>query len=180
MTEATDLPAPVEETVAQIAELHRAHYRQAAAAQRFVIFATAHFARPRALVLIAVAIAAWLALNVWLGVYWAKALDPFPFPLLSMIISSFALFFAAMVLIAGRHEQELAKRREQLTLELAILAERKTAKIIAILEEFRRNDPHQSNRRDPVAEAMTEAADTQVVLEALEAAEDPCAPDDPN
>jgi hypothetical protein len=55
-----------------------------------------------------------------------------------------------------------------------------TAKIIAILEEFCRNDPHPSNRRDPVAEAMTEAADTQVVLEALEAAEDLCAPDDPN
>jgi uncharacterized membrane protein len=104
-------------------------------------------------------------------VYWAKALDPFPFPLLSMIISSFALFFAAMVLIAGRHDEELAKRREQLTLELAILAERKTAKIIEILEEFRRNDPRQSNRRDYVAEALAEPADPQVVIEAIKAAE---------
>jgi hypothetical protein len=73
MPETSDVPRYVEETVAQIAALHTAHYREAAAAKRFVIFATAHFARPRTLVLIAVAMAAWLALNVWLGVYWAKA-----------------------------------------------------------------------------------------------------------
>jgi uncharacterized membrane protein len=76
-----------------------------------------------------------------------------------------------MVLIAQRHDDELSTRREQLTLELAILAERKTAKIIAFLEEFRRNDPHQSDRRDHVAEAMAEAADPQIVLEAIKAAE---------
>ena len=172
MPQTSDVPTYVEETVAQIAALHAAHYREAAAAKRFVIFATAHFAHPRTLVLIAVAMAAWLTLNVWLGVYWAKAPDPFPFPLLSMIISSFALFFAAMVLIAGRHDEELATRREQLTLELAILAERKTAKIIELLEDFRRNDPRLSNRPDEAAEAMAEPADPQLVLEAIKAAEE--------
>ena len=57
-----------------------------------------------------------------------------------------------------------------MTLELAILAEQKLAKIIALLEEFRRNDPNQSNRRDRVAEAFAEPADPQVVLDAIRAA----------
>jgi uncharacterized membrane protein len=170
MPEAPDLPAHVEETIAQIAELHTAHYREAAAAQRFVTFATATFARPRTLVAIAIAIAAWLALNVWLEAHGRLAPDPFPFPLLSFMVSTLALFVAAMVLIAQRHDDELATRREQLTLEVAILAERKTAKIIALLEEFRRNDPHQSDRRDHIAEALAEPADPQVVLEAIKAA----------
>ena len=68
-----------------------------------------------------------------------------------------------MILIVQRHDDELSARREQLTLELAILSEQKTAKIIALLEEFRRNDPHQSNRRDEVAEALAQPSDPQVV-----------------
>jgi uncharacterized membrane protein len=170
MLEAQDLPPHLEETVAQIVELHRAHYSQAATAQRFFTSATAALARPRTLVALAVAIAAWLALNIWLG---PSAPDPFPFPLLGFMVSTLALFFATTVLIAQRHDDELATRREQLTLEIAILAERKTAKIIEFFEEFRRKDPHQSNRRDHVAEALAEPADPQVVLEAIKAAENP-------
>jgi hypothetical protein len=58
--EAPDLPAHIEETAAQIAELYTARYREAVAAQRFVTFATATFARPRTLAVLAVAITAWL------------------------------------------------------------------------------------------------------------------------
>ena len=52
-------------------------------------------------------------------------------------------------------------------MELAILSEQKSSKIIALLEEFRRNDPNQGNQRDEVAEALAEPADAQVVLEAI-------------
>jgi uncharacterized membrane protein len=62
-------------------------------------------------------------------------------------------------------------RREQMTLELAILSEQKSAKIIALLEEFRRNDPNQGNDPDEVAEALAKPADAQVVLDAIRAAE---------
>jgi hypothetical protein len=57
----------------------------------------------------------------------------------------------------------MATRREQMTLELAILSEQKSAKIIALLEEFRRNDPNQGNDRDEVAEALAKPADAPVV-----------------
>ena len=75
-----------------------------------------------------------------------------------------------MILITQRHDDELATRREQMTLELAILSEQKSAKIIALLEEFRRNDPNQGNYCE-VAEALTQPADPQVVLDAIRAAE---------
>ena len=75
-----------------------------------------------------------------------------------------------MILIAQKHDDELATLRDQLTLELAILAEQKTAKVIALLEEFRRSAPDVEDRRDEVAEALAEPADPNVVIDAIQAA----------
>jgi uncharacterized membrane protein len=52
----------------------------------------------------------------------------------------------------SRREYQLAQLREQLTLELAILSEQKTAKVIQLLEESRRDNPHIRNRVDQEAE----------------------------
>ena len=168
--EATRVPPHVEHTVAAIAELHAAHYRQAGSPQKFVSAAIVAVARPRTLGFITVAILGWLILNISLVATGRGAPDPFPFPLLSAVVSTLALYLAAMILIAQRHDDELATRRDQLTLELAILSDQKSAKIIALLGEFRRNDPNQGDDRDEVAEALAEPADPQAVLDAIKAA----------
>jgi uncharacterized membrane protein len=108
--------------------------------------------------------------NLALPEFGHASLDPFPFPLLGGMVSTIALYLAAMILMTQRHDDEMATRREQITLELAILSEQKSSKIIALLEEFRRNDPHQGNDRDEVAEALAEPADAQVVLDAIQTA----------
>ena len=169
-SEGPAVPPHVEETVAAIAELHAAHYREAGPAQRFVSAATAAVARPATLAVITAAVAAWIVLNLALTAAGWRAPDPYPFPLLSAAVSTCALYLAAMILIAQRHDDELAAQRDQLTLEIAILSEQKSAKIIALLEEFRRNDPHQSDNRDKVAEALAEPSDPQAVLGAIRAA----------
>ena len=160
----------VEETVAKIGELHGAHYREAGALQKLVSAATATVAQPATLAVISLAVAGWICLNVAMTAAGWRAPDPFPFPLLSAAVSTLALHLAAMILIAQRHDDELATRRDQLTLEIAILSEQKTAKIIALLEAFRRNDWRQSDDRDQVAEALAEPADPQAVLDALRSA----------
>jgi uncharacterized membrane protein len=173
MTTEKTLPVPhhVEETVATIAALHAAHYREARALQKAVSRATSGIAQPATLILTTVAITGWVTLNLALPEFGRPALDPFPFPLLSAVVSTIALYLATMILVTQRHDDEMATRREQMTLELAILSEQKTAKIIALLEESRRNDPNQGNQRDEVAEAMAQPADPQVVLDAIRAAE---------
>ena len=52
-----------------------------------------------------------------------------------------SLFLVVLVLGSQRHEDEVNTRREMLSLELAVLSEQKTAKIIQMLEEFRRDHP---------------------------------------
>ena len=72
-----------------------------------------------------------------------------------------------MILATQRREDQLAGHREQLTLELAILGEQKSAKIIQLLEEMRRDDPSLANRVDHEAAAMATPADPQAVLDAI-------------
>jgi hypothetical protein len=71
------------------------------------------------------------------------------------------------ILVTQRREYKLTKLLEQLSLELAMLSERKMAKVIQLLEESRRDNPHVHNRVDQEAEAMAEPADSQSVLEAI-------------
>jgi len=170
MDEQPKAPPHVEESVAAIVELHRSHFCKAGLAQRWVSAATAVVARPFTLALIAVAVFGWIGLNEYVAASGKAAPDPYPYPFLSLTVSTGALVLAAMILIAQKHDDELATLRDQLTLELAILAEQKTAKMIALLEEFRRNAPDVEDRRDEVAEALAESADPKVVIDAIQAA----------
>jgi uncharacterized membrane protein len=72
-----------------------------------------------------------------------------------------------LILSTQRRDDELTSYREQLTLELAILGEQKSAKIIELLEELRRDDPTIRNRIDHDAVAMSAPADPQAVLDAI-------------
>ena len=54
-----------------------------------------------------------------------------------------------------------------MTLELALLNEQKTAKVIQLLEEFRRDIPIVDDRDDPEAKAMAEPAEPERVVEAI-------------
>jgi uncharacterized membrane protein len=173
-----DVPRHVEESVAAIAALHHSHLRKAGSGQRLVATATAAVARPSTLTVIAVAIVGWMGLNFALEADGRAAPDPYPFPLLALAVSTGGLLLAAMILIAQRLDDELAIQRDQLTLELAILAEQKTAKVIALIEELRRADPLVANRRDTVAEALAEPADPTVVLHAIRTAHDKPKPKD--
>ena len=83
-----------------------------------------------------------------------------------------ALYVTVLILTTQRREDQLAGYREQLTLELAILGEQKSAKIIALLEEMRRDSPSLRNRVDEEAAAMAVAADPQAVLDAIKESEE--------
>ncbi len=165
------LPPHMEETCAAIAQLHVAHERQASRACRFVAHATAIVSRPRMLALTTALIAIWVIGNLVIESAGGRPPDSYPFQLLATVLSGAALYLAIMILIVQRHDDELAATRAQLTLELAMLSERKTAKIIALLEALRYADPRQSDQRDTVAEALAEPADPHAVLSAIHSAQ---------
>ena len=97
-----------------------------------------------------------------------RGIDQPSFAWLELAASCAALLVAVLILVTQRREDQLAERRGQLTLELAILADKKSAKIIALLEELRRDHPQVSNRLDPVSAEMATPTDVPSILAAID------------
>ncbi len=154
----------VVDTVERLAELHRVHDRATPTVQRVVNAATGLIGRPVSLMLLLAIIAAWIVGNLLAqGAGW-RALDVFPFPDLALVATVAALLVAIAILASQRHQEQLADRRAQLTLQLAALSEKKIAKVIEMLEEQRRESPFLASRRDPQAEALARPADADEEL----------------
>jgi uncharacterized membrane protein len=165
------LPAHIEDTVAAIARLHAAHRLETGALQRFVDRLTAWIGRPSFVAGLTLGVTLWVAGNL---LAWRGGMTPWdepPFNWLQGVLTLLALYVTVLILATQRREDQLAGYREQLTLELAILSEQKSAKIIALLEEMRRDSPTLKNRVDKEAAAMAVAADPQAVLDAIKESE---------
>jgi uncharacterized membrane protein len=160
-------PTHIEGTVQAIAKLHAEHQERATPFQRFTEDLTDRAGRPNFVVLLMVAVVGWIALNLAMVGLGRRPLDEPPFAGLELAVSLAALFMAVLILSTQRRDDELASRRDQLTLELAILSDQKAAKIIELLEELRRDDPTIRNRVDHDAAAMSAAANLHVVLDAI-------------
>jgi uncharacterized membrane protein len=175
-TETPILPAHIEDTVQAIAKLHAEHYQQSTPLQRIVDRLTALVGRPGFVGLLTLVVLVWVLASLgtsWLG---REHLDPPPFAWLQGAVGLMALYMTALILATQRREDQLAGHREQLTLELAILGEQKSAKIIGLLEEMRRDNPLLANRVDHEAAAMAAPSDPQAVLDAIKDSRDEVIP----
>ena len=160
------LPAHIEETIQAIAELHAQHHRRATPMQRVVGQSVHTVGRPRFVGWLTVFIVGWIGINLALS-WHHRPFDASPFPLLQDLAALLGLYITILILITQRRDDEIAQHREQLTLELAILGEQKSAKIIQLLEELRRDHPMIRDRIDEEAEALSIPADPQAVLNAI-------------
>lgn len=165
------LPAHIEETLQAIAKLHSDHRQEAGALQRMVERLTAWIGRPQFVAAMTAAIVVWVGGNLVAMRSGAAPWDGPPFGWLQGALGLMALYVTVLILTTQRRDDQLAGFREQLTLELAILSEQKSAKIIELLEEIRRDSPSLKNRVDNEAAAMAVAADPQAVLDAIKESE---------
>lgn len=73
----------------------------------------------------------WIAWNV--GAFGLVPFDPFPFGLLTMVVSLEAIFLAIFVLITQNREAAIAELREEVTLAVELSVEAETTKILQLL-----------------------------------------------
>ena len=161
------LPAHIEETVEAIARVHAEHHQQTRPLQRLLARLTLAASHPLFVCILLAGVAAWVVINLVLPGFGLRAFDEFPFNLLQGAMSLAGLVIASLILTTQRRDDELASYREQLTLELSIIAEQKTAKIIGLLEELRRDLPSVANRIDEEAEALSQSSDPEMILAAI-------------
>jgi uncharacterized membrane protein len=86
------------------------------------------------------------------------------------------------ILTTQNRVAKLAQQRAQLDLQVNLIAEEKIAKLVALIEELRRDLPSVKDRKDSLAEAMTEAVDLHAVageLSSMGQTEEADAPESP-
>jgi uncharacterized membrane protein len=159
------LPSHVEEAVRAVASMHVVHESEATAADKVVDRLASMVARPGFLILVVAAMAIWVAASLLFGRRWP---DAAPFPWLSLSVSCLAIFIAILILASQKRADRLVQRRQQLALEVSLLAEDKVSKIIDLLEELRRDLPNVHNRVDLEAIEMAAKPDHETVMDIIE------------
>ena len=161
------LPSHIETTVRSISELHARHAQHTSVIQRVLSAMTRFIGSPGFLGGLTFAAVLWVAGNLIAAAMGRKPWDEPPFAWLAEAATLLALYTTVLILVTQRHEDRLAGHREQLTLELAILSEQKSAKIIELLEKLRRDSPQLTNHDDAEATAMAAPSDTVAILNAM-------------
>ncbi|HEY0006128.1 MAG TPA: DUF1003 domain-containing protein [Pyrinomonadaceae bacterium] len=117
----------------------------------------------------------WILLNIGLlHIPHVSEFDPFPFGLLTLIVSLEAIFLSTFVLISQNRLAQVSERRAELDLQVNLLAEQKTAKILEMLDQVARELDGMSHRfnftPDPEVEALKVSPEPREVLEVIEEA----------
>lgn len=80
--------------------------------------------------------AAWVLLNS--GRLGVTAFDPFPYGLLTMVVSLEAIFLSALVMITQNRQSEEAERRADLDLQVGLLAEHELTRVLKMLDAIQK------------------------------------------
>jgi uncharacterized membrane protein len=161
------LPDPIGKSIEAVVELHSKEIQDLAVHQRILENASEFFSRPAFLYALLLGLALWIfgsAVNDT-GLFF------FQFPTFSWInqgLDTAALLISTGVLVRQTRQEKFAEQRSQLMLQLNLLSEQKIAKVIDLLEELRTDLPDVSNRDDPEAKVMQDAADPSAVLKLLQ------------
>ena len=157
----------IAKNIETISELHAKVESSVAQQQRLIERVTRNLGRPATLYLILAFAVLWIAANVFGKLVGLAPFDPFPFYALQGTCSLSALIISTLVLITQNRLARLARHREHLDFQVNLLTEQKATKIIALLEELRRDLPNVKNRPDAFAESMSLSADPEAVSEEL-------------
>ncbi|GEM_PF-321500 len=119
----------------------------------------------------------FLALNIVWFVIWIPAnlgwfpgiipFDPFPFGLLTMIVSLEAIILSVFVLISQNRAGEIDELREEVDYQLGIIAEQEITKVLHLLKLVAEKN-HIDLSEDVVLEEMLQPTNTERIEKVLE------------
>jgi uncharacterized membrane protein len=109
---------------------------------------------------------AWIVVNLHL-IPFIPPFDPFPFGLLTMIVSLEAIILAIVVLISQNRAAKIADLREEVDLRVDVITEQEITKILQLLVLYLQKEQVEFPR-DHELEAMLRPTDTDKLEKALE------------
>ena len=115
----------------------------------------------------------WVLLNIGLiHIPYVSEFDPFPFGLLTMIVSLEAIFLSTFVLISQNRLAAAGEKRAELDLQINLLAEQKATKVLEMLDQITEQLDQVGSRfnfkPDPEVKALKVSPDPKEVLQVIE------------
>ncbi len=158
----------IEQNIAAVQEFYNREEQRRSTSQRFAEQISSFVGRPAFIVVISLFVMAWSCANYGLIALGRPPFDEPPFFWLQGILGLTALLTTAFVLIKQNRIAKLSEQREHLDLKMMMLIEQKTAKMIDLMEELRRDLPNVKDRQDSGAINMKKSMRPEQVLNALD------------
>jgi uncharacterized membrane protein len=106
---------------------------------------------------------AWILLNT--GRFGLKPFDPFPYGLLTMIVSLEAIFLSTFVLISQNRMAELQESRADLHLHVGLLNEHETTRVLQMLDAIQSKLGIEDHAESDLADLEMETRPEDVLAE---------------
>jgi uncharacterized membrane protein len=113
--------------------------------------------------------AAWFGLWIIYGLVRKDGFDPFPFQLLTLIVSLEAIFLSTFILISQNRDMQLAERRNHLDLQINLLTEQENTKMLMMLKQIA-NKIGADVSQDPDVNVLEQATRPDKLVEQIEQA----------
>jgi uncharacterized membrane protein len=164
---------PINQNIDTILAFYAREEQKISRSQRALENVSAFVGRPVYLGSVLLFVALWILVNVLARRLGLPQFDPAPFFWLQGIVSLGALLTATVVLVKQNRSAKLEELRAHLDLQVNLLTEQKTTKLIDLIEELRRDLPMVKDRPDPEAAALQQPTDPHQVLAALDERREP-------
>jgi uncharacterized membrane protein len=167
-----NLPSSVSENIDTITEFYQRHEEHMSLPQRIIEKLSVILGSPGYVAASVVFMVGWIIANLVALELGYEEVDEPPFFWLQGIIAVNAFIISTTVLIRQNRMQKLAQHHARLDLQVNLLTEEKTSKIIGMLEALRRDIPGINQAVDDEAREMIQPTDAKVVLQAIESEDD--------
>jgi uncharacterized membrane protein len=164
--EAVEIMDLVEQDIKTIVSLHLHTELKVSRHQRFLEMIAAYLGHPQCFYLLLLFVVLWITGNI-LNIPFMPLLDPAPFYWLQGIIGLNSFLMTLIVVSVQSRQGKLAERWKHLDLQVSLLMERKVSKVVALIEELRRDLPNVEDRYDPQASAMEKSIDPEAAFASL-------------
>lgn len=158
----------VEEAIDAVADLERRALDAMSHHQRWIEHVTSRVGRPLGVYLVMGFVALWIATNLILEGAHRQSFDPPPFAWLQGLLGLAALLMTVLILTTANRVAQIDTARDKLDLQINLLNERRTAKLIQMLDELRRDLPEAPTHDDPEVQQLSEPTNPQEVTRAIE------------
>ena len=106
----------------------------------------------------------WIGANLIRG---SAGFDPYPFPLLTLIVSLEAIFLSTFILISQNRDARLSERRNQLDLQINLLTEQENTKMLTMLKQIA-DKVGADVSQDPTLAVLEQATQPEKLVEQIE------------